>query len=79
VQAGVTRARAARAELSAAEAAASTARERATTGTGTELEARLAERDAFNARVARVQADADLGYARALLRLAAAMPVGGAR
>ena len=41
------------------------------------LEALLAERDAFSARVSRVQADADLGYARVLLRIAAARRIEG--
>jgi outer membrane protein TolC len=77
VRAGISRARAARAEEAASEGAARTARERLTTGAGTELEALLAERDAFSARVSRVQADADLGYARVLLRIASARPIDG--
>ncbi len=77
VRAGIPRARAARAEEAASEGAARTARERLSTGAGTELEALLAERDAFSARVSRVQADADLGYARVLLRIAAARRIEG--
>jgi outer membrane protein TolC len=75
---GAARTTAARAQEESAEAAARTAHERLTHGAGTELEALLADRDAFAARVARVQADADLGYARVLLRLAAARPLDAA-
>lgn len=77
VRAGISRAHAARAEEAASEGAARTARERLATGAGTELEALLAARDAFSARVSRVQADADLGYARVLLRIATARPIAG--
>lgn len=75
VRSGLARAEASRAQVRAADAAASTARERLASGTGTELDALLAARDAFSAAVSRVQADADLGYARVLLRLAAARPL----
>jgi len=78
VRGGAARTTAARAQEESAEAAARTAHERLTHGAGTELEALLADRDAFAARVARVQADADLGYARVLLRLAAARPLDAA-
>lgn len=66
---GIAKSRAARAEAQAAGAAVSRARERYQQGAGTQLELVQAERDAFSAEVSRIQADADLSYARAGLRL----------
>src|SRR6266702_4188315 len=66
---GIAKSRAARAEAQAAGAAVSRARERYRQGAGTQLELVQAERDAFSAEVSRIQADADLSYARAGLRL----------
>jgi outer membrane protein TolC len=68
---GIAKSRAARAESQAAAAAVARARERYRQGASTQLELVQAERDAFSAEVSRIQADADLAYARAGLRLAA--------
>lgn len=77
VSAGIRRARAARSRVVAAEAAAESARRRLDEGGGTALDVLLAERDAASAQAARVQSDADLGYARALLRITAGADVQG--
>lgn len=66
---GIAKSRAARAEAAAADAAVARARERYQEGAGTQLELVEAERDAFSAEVSRIQADAELAYARAALRL----------
>lgn len=71
VHAGIQRARAARSREVASVAAAENARRRLDEGAGTALDLLLAERDVASAQAARVQSDADLGYARALLRIAA--------
>ena len=68
---GIAKSRAARAAATSAQAAVSRARERSQQGAGTQLELIQAERDAFSAEVSRLQADADLSYARAALRLQA--------
>ncbi len=73
VHTGIRRARAARSREVAAVAAAESARRRLDEGAGTALDVLLAERDAASAQAARVQSEADLGYARALLRLAASV------
>jgi outer membrane protein TolC len=69
VVAGIARSRSARAGLEAARHAALQARERYRAGTITQLDLLQAQRDAFNAEVSRIQADADLVNARAQLRL----------
>lgn len=69
VQNGIVKSRSARAQAKASALAAQFATERYASGTGTQLELVQAQRDAFAADVARVQADADLLYSRALLRL----------
>jgi len=51
------------------------ATERYANGAGTQLDLVQAQRDAFAAEVGRVQADADLTYARALLRLTSGVPL----
>ncbi len=66
---GIARSRAARAEAQASAAAVGRARERYQEGAGTQFELVQAERDAFDAEVSRIQADADLSYARVVLRL----------
>lgn len=71
VRADIIKSRAARAQVKAAALAAEYARERFAEGAGTQLEVVQAQRDAFGADVARIQADADLSYSRAVLRLAA--------
>jgi outer membrane protein TolC len=72
----IQKAKAARAELQAAELAAQLSKERYQAGTATFLDVTSADRDAFVARVSQVQADADLAYARVALRLAAGRPWG---
>ncbi|HVE85349.1 MAG TPA: TolC family protein [Myxococcales bacterium] len=72
---GIAKGRAARAAAVSAQAAVARARERSLQGAGTQLELIQAERDAFTAEVSRVQADADLSYARAALRLQAGHPL----
>jgi len=72
---GIAKSRAARAAAASAQAAAARARERSQQGAGTQLELIQAERDAFAAEVSRLQADADLTYARAALRLVAGHPL----
>lgn len=74
VTTGIGQCRSARAQASAAKVAAEVARERYGAGTGTQLELVQAERDLLDAEAARIQADADLAYARASLRLAAGLP-----
>ncbi|HJZ86360.1 MAG TPA: TolC family protein [Polyangia bacterium] len=71
VRSGIVVCRAARAQARAAWTAADHARGRYASGVGTQLEVIEAQRDAASADVARIQADADLSYARAALRLSA--------
>jgi outer membrane protein TolC len=75
VRANITKARAARVALDAANEAVRISQERYTGGIATQLDVVTAERDAFQADVARISADADLQAARALLRLAAGRPL----
>jgi outer membrane protein TolC len=75
VQAGIAKSRAARAQSEAAALAAQFANERYGSGAGTQLDVIQAQRDAFGAEVARIQADADLRFARALLHLDAGIPL----
>lgn len=79
VTAQIAKARAARAQVKAAERAAEIARERYAQGAGTQLDVLQADRDAFQAEVARIQADADLSFARVALRLAASRPLDGVK
>jgi outer membrane protein len=72
---GVAKSRAARAEALASTAAVERARERYREGAGTHFELVQAERDAYSAEVSRIQADADLSYARVALRLNANRPL----
>jgi outer membrane protein TolC len=65
------KARSTRAQSKAASHAAQLAKERFTAGTASQLELIQAQRDAFASEVARIQADADLLYARYALRVAA--------
>ena len=69
VVAGIERARAARAQVAATALAIELSRDRYANGTATQLDVTQAQRDAFTAEVARISADADLAYARVLLRL----------
>lgn len=78
VEAGIVKARAARAQVDATKEAGRIAHERYAQGRATQLEVVQADRDAFDAEVARIQADADLAYARHLLRSAAGEPLAAA-
>jgi outer membrane protein TolC len=75
VQAGIAKSRAARAQARAAERAASLAQDRYGVGAATQLDVTQAQRDAFLASASQIQADSDLAYARAALRLAAGVPL----
>lgn len=79
VQAGLAKSLAARAQARAAERAADLSSERYTAGVATQLDVTQAQRDAFLASAAKIQADADLAFARASLRLAAGVPVSDRR
>jgi outer membrane protein TolC len=86
VSSSIAKSAAARAQSKASAHAAVLAGDRYAVGTGTQLDVIQADRDAFTAEVARIQADADLAYARALLRIVSgrsievgeAVAVGGA-
>lgn len=75
VEAGLAKSRAARAQARAATRAADLAEDRYSLGAATQLDVTQAQRDAFLASAAQIQADTDLSYARAALRLAAGLPV----
>ena len=79
VEAGVVKSRAARAQASAAARAAALSAERYSAGVATQLDVTQAQRDAFLAAAAKIQADADLAFARASLRLASGVPVSDRR
>ncbi|HWO14439.1 MAG TPA: TolC family protein [Polyangiaceae bacterium] len=72
---GIAKSRAARAQARAAARAAALAQERYTVGAATQLDVTQAQRDAFLASASQIQADFDLAYARAALRLAAGVPI----
>jgi outer membrane protein TolC len=71
VRAGIAKSSAARAQASASARAAALAQDRYNVGAATQLDVTQAQRDAFLAAASRIQADSDLAYARAALRLAA--------
>jgi outer membrane protein TolC len=77
VVAQIAKSKAARAQVKAASHAAGIAQDRYAEGAGTQLDVIQADRDAFQAEVARIQADADLAFARVSLRLAAGKPLDG--
>lgn len=79
VEAGIVKARAARAQVEATKEAARIGHERYAQGRATQLEVVQADRDAFDAEVGRIQADADLAYARHLLRSASGESLAAAR
>jgi outer membrane protein TolC len=79
VEAGVVKSRAARAQSSAAARAAALSADRYSAGVATQLDVTLAQRDAFLAAAAKIQADADLAFARASLRLASGVPISDKR
>ncbi|MEJ7727721.1 MAG: TolC family protein [Polyangiaceae bacterium] len=75
VRSQIAKSRAARAQAQALQVAARIAKDRYESGVGTQLELIQAERDSFSAEAARIQADGDLLYARALLRIGAGRPL----
>ncbi len=75
IRADIESARSSRAQVSATTLAASLADDRYQSGVATQLDVLQARQDAFAADVARIQADADLAYARVALRLDAAQYV----
>jgi outer membrane protein len=79
VETGVAKSRAARSQSTAANRAASLSEDRYKAGVATQLDVTQAQRDAFLASAAKIQADADLAFARASLRLAAGIPVSDKR
>jgi outer membrane protein TolC len=79
VEAGVAKSRSARAQATAATRAATLSQDRYLAGVATQLDVTQAQRDAFLASAAKIQADADLAFARASLRLAAGVPVSDKR
>jgi outer membrane protein TolC len=79
VEAGVAKSRAARAQATAAARAASLSADRYAAGVATQLDVTQAQRDSFLASAAKIQADADLAFARASLRLAVGVPVSDKR
>ena len=76
VRADLARVRAARAEAEASARASKLARDRYQAGAATQLDVQQADRDAFSGEVARIQAQADLAYARAAVRLGSGRPRG---
>ncbi len=79
VEAGVVKSRAARAQASAAARAAALSTDRYGAGVATQLDVTQAQREAFLAAAAKIQADADLAFSRASLRLASGVPVSDKR
>lgn len=79
VDAGIAKSRSARAQAKAATRAAELSQERYTAGVATQLDVTQAQRDAFLATAAKIQADADLASSRASLRLATGVPVSDKR
>lgn len=75
VQSGIARCRSARAKLGAASRAAQLSVDRFSVGAATQLDVTLAQREAFLARAASIQANSDLAYARSALRLASGLSV----
>lgn len=73
VRVSIEKARAARAQIAAARLAAELARDRYGVGAATQLDVLRAQEDAFRADVTRIQADTDLAYARAALRVSAGL------
>jgi outer membrane protein TolC len=75
IGADIQASRSARVQVQATKLAASLAEDRYTSGVATQLDVLQARQDAFAADVARIQADADLAYARAALRIDAGRPL----
>lgn len=74
VDASIAKSRAARAQATAAQAAADLSMERYRAGAVTQLDVTQSQRDAFSAHAQRIKADTDLAYARVLLRIAVGKP-----
>lgn len=79
VESGVIKSRSARSQADAARRAAELSVTRYTAGVATQLEVTEAQRDAFLAAASSIQADADLAFSRAALRLAAGIPISDKR
>ena len=79
VAAAIARSKSARVGKQAAASASEQARQRYQAGSATQLELLQAQRDAFSADVARIQADADVVNARAQLRVASGQSLPRAR
>ena len=77
IHADIDSSRSARAQVAATQLAASLAEDRYQSGVATQLDVLTARQDAFAADVARIQADADLAYARLALRLDAGAAADG--
>ncbi len=75
VTTNLAKARAARAQVRATATAARLTQDRYATGVSTQLDVTQAQRDAFGADVARIQADLALAQSRAVLRLASGEPL----
>ncbi len=71
VATGLSKSAAARAQARAADKAAALAADRYRAGVLTQLDVTQSQRDAFQAQASRIQADADLAYARVVLRTSA--------
>ncbi len=69
IRADIEASRSARAQVQSTRLAASLAEDRYANGVATQLDVLQARQDAFAADVARIQADSDLAYARAALRI----------
>lgn len=76
-RAAVTKVEAARAQVEAAQRAATVARDRYAVGASTQVDVIQAERDLFGAEVGQIQARTDLASARSGLRISAGLPLGG--
>jgi outer membrane protein TolC len=74
---GIAKSKSARAQATAAKKAAELAQDRYQAGASTQLDVTQAQRDMFFADANRIQADADLAYARASLRVTAGKPLSG--
>jgi outer membrane protein TolC len=74
VRTGIAKSASARAQSAAASRAEALALARYQAGALTQLDVTQAQRDSFQAQAARIQADADLAYARVLLRVMAGKP-----
>ena len=79
VEASIAKSRAARDQERSAKRAAELASDRYGAGVATQLDVTEAQRDAFSAAAARIQADSDLAFYRAALRIAAGVPVSDRR